>query len=194
MYNLLNNKDLEKALGMVGELLQADGKTASVVIIGGAALNLLGIVSRSTRDVDVVAMTSPDGDLTVPPDPLPEFLTKAVETVARDLRLDPKWLNRGPASQWEIGLPPGFVDRLHWRSYGPLHVGIADRFDLIHFKMEASADQPSSGGNRHLEDLLALRPSDIELEAAVTWVKEKNVGADYHDVINKVRAHVIAHR
>lgn len=160
---------------MVGELLQADGESASIVIIGGAALNLLGVVSRTTRDVDVVAM-------------------KAVETVARDLGLAPNWLNRGPASQWEIGLPTGFAGRLHWRSYGPLHVGIADQLDLIHFKLEAAADQPSSESNRHLEDLLALRPSDGDLDAAVAWVKEKNVGPGYHEVVNKVRDYVIAHR
>ena len=192
---LLNNKDLERALGLVGQLLQSDEETASVVIIGGAALNLLGVVSRTTRDVDVVAMTSaPGAALVAPPNPLPAALMKAVESVARDLGLAPNWLNRGPASQWEIGLPPGFASRLHWRSYGPLHVGIADRFDLVHFKLEAAADQPSSEGNRHLEDLLALRPSDNDLHAAIAWVKEKNVGPGYHDVVNKVRDYVVAHR
>ena len=192
---LLNNNDLNRALGLVGELLAADDETLSVVIIGGAALNLLGVVSRTTRDVDVVAMTSSPGQaLVAPANPLPAPLVKAVETVARDLGLAPNWLNRGPASQWEIGLPPGFADRLHWRSFGPLHVGIADRFDLIHFKLEAAADQPSAEANRHLEDLLALRPSDSDLDAAVAWVKEKNVGPGYHEVVNKVRDHVIAHR
>lgn len=192
---LLNNKDLEKALGMVGELLYADGETVSIVIIGGAALNLLGVVNRTTRDVDVVAMTSSPGEkLVAPTNPLPAPLLKAVETVARDLDLAPNWLNRGPASQWEIGLPPGFADRLHWRSYGPLHVGIADQLDLVHFKLEAAADQPSAESNRHLEDLLALRPSDSDLETAVAWVKEKNVGPGYHEIVNKVRDYVIAHR
>ena len=49
----------EQALTAVGEILAAEGKSAAIVIVGGAALNLLGVVDRATRDVDVMALAEP---------------------------------------------------------------------------------------------------------------------------------------
>ena len=184
--------DIDQALLLVGELLQAEGEAVTIVIIGGAALNLLGVTTRTTRDVDVVAIADPADRqrLSRPPDPLPDALIRAVKTVARDLDLPDNWLNRGPANQWDVGLPPGFATRLTWRAYAALHVGIADRRDLIFFKLEAAADQPAATNNRHLADLLALRPTPEELTAAAEWVKEKNAGDEYHRIIDNVSEHV----
>jgi len=53
--DLQNNSDVETALQRVGELLDADGHAYAIVILGGAALNLLGIVQRPTTDVDILA-------------------------------------------------------------------------------------------------------------------------------------------
>jgi hypothetical protein len=53
--NLEGRQDVEEALQAVGELLADDDERFSIVVIGGAALQLLGIVSRTTHDVDVVA-------------------------------------------------------------------------------------------------------------------------------------------
>ena len=189
---MLTGNDIEAALQAVGELLQADGQPMSIVILGGAALNLLGIVSRTTRDVDIVAVTETPGDrahLARPPKPLPGPLQKAIDQVARDFDLPPNWLNRGPAGQWDVGLPPGFADRLEWRTYAGLDVGIADRVDLILFKLEAAADQPDSD-SRHFDDLVHLDPTDEELRRAAEWAREKNVGAEYHSIIERVVAHV----
>jgi hypothetical protein len=190
---LLNNNEIERALRLVGELIHADRERISIVIIGGAALNMLGIVNRATRDVDVVAVADVDDNLRLarPPQPLPDVLVRAVKTVARDLDLPENWLNRGPASQWDVGLPPGFAGRIQWRSYAALHVGVADRLDLIFFKLEASADQPRADNNRHFADLLALSPTTDELAAASAWVKEKNAGDDYHRIVDTVTAHAI---
>ena len=186
--------EIDQALLLVGELLQAEGESVTIVIIGGAALNLLGVTSRTTRDVDVVAVADPsDPDrLSRPPDPLPGALIRAVKTVARDLDLPDNWLNRGPANQWDVGLPPGFASRLIWRAYAALRVGIAARRDLIFFKLEAAADQPAATNNRHLADLLALRPTPGELAAAAEWVKEKNAGDIYHAIIDNVTAYVLS--
>ncbi len=43
---------LDKALQGVGELLARRGDEAAIVVVGGTALNLLGVVERYTRDVD----------------------------------------------------------------------------------------------------------------------------------------------
>lgn len=44
---------IERALRMLGELLEARGERIHIVVIGGAAVNLLGFVSRATTDVDI---------------------------------------------------------------------------------------------------------------------------------------------
>ncbi len=109
-----------RALRRVGELLQARGERFHIVVIGGAAVNLLGIVSRATTDVDILAFarSNASGSLRlVPPDePLPQTLLDASRTVGTDLNLDPNWLNTGPAGQWRSGLPrassPGCTGRI----------------------------------------------------------------------------------
>ena len=40
---------LDKALQGVGELLARRGDQAAIVVVGGTALNLLGVVERYTR-------------------------------------------------------------------------------------------------------------------------------------------------
>jgi hypothetical protein len=46
---------IEAALVAAGDLLRAGGDEVSVVVVGGATMNLLGIVRRSTNDIDVIA-------------------------------------------------------------------------------------------------------------------------------------------
>lgn len=193
---LLYGNDIDNALQAVGELLAADDQRIGIVVIGGAALNLLGVIDRATRDVDIVAVTTVPGhpeQLARPPLPLPAALSSAIKQVARDFGLPENWMNRGPAGQWDVGFPPGFAGRVKWRTYGGLDVGLADRLDLICFKLEAAADQPSSD-SRHFRDLVALNPSDEEIAVASKWAHEKNVGVEYETIIDRVIAHVTSLR
>ena len=189
---MLDHHSIDRALQAVGELLAAGDQRFSVVVIGGAALNLLGIVDRTTRDVDIVAFTLIPGEravLTRPPEPLPDALARAIARVARDFNLPDNWMNRGPAGQWDVGLPPGFAERVQWRRYANLDVGLCARIDLIFFKLEAAADQPNSN-SRHYHDLLALRPSADELQRAADWVRSQNAGPDFHAILDRVIAYV----
>ena len=97
-------------LEALGEQLAARGEHFELVVIGGSALLALGLVERTTKDVDIVAIRS-DGDLESA-DPLPDGLVAARDLVARDFSLLPRWLNPGPAKLLEFGLPDGFVGRL----------------------------------------------------------------------------------
>lgn len=168
---------IETALQLVGELLQARALRFRIVIIGGAAANLLGYVERATNDVDILAFGDRAGSgpiqLRPPDEPIPEPLEQAAQTVARDLNLDPYWLNTGPAGFWKTGLPPGLAARLRWRVYGGLEVGLVDRHDLIFFKLYAAMDHRGPD-SVHFQDLLALAPTDQELEAAGQWVREQD--------------------
>ena len=183
---------IRRALQLVGELLAARGERIHIVVIGGAAVNLLGFVRRATTDVDILAFAREEGPgplrLTPPEEPLPKVMRDAAAAVASDLGLDPNWLNAGPAPQWSTGLPDGLAGRVTWRDYGGLVVGLAGRFDLIHFKLYAAADDrgPESV---HFQDLLALRPSDADLETAALWVRTQDPSPEFAETLSKVIDH-----
>lgn len=194
--DLRGRGEVEHALTLVGELLAAGGHAYAVVVLGGSALNLLGIVERSTTDVDVLAFATPrtsgapePESVRQPPEPMPDPLVRAARVVARDLNLDPNWLNAGPALQRRSGLPPGLDQRVHWRRYAALWVGVVDRHDLIYFKLFAAADS-TGPGSVHYQDLLALRPSASELEDASAWVSGQDAAPEFSRIVNQVVKHV----
>lgn len=182
---------IERALEAVGERLVADGESVSVVVLGGTAMNLLGIVRRATTDVDILARVVDDEGTFAHPDPLPEALHRAAAAVARDLRLRDDWMNTVAAGQWELGLPEGLADRLEWRDYGALRVGIVSRGDLIYFKLYASADQ-TGPESVHARDLLALHPTRDELARAAEWVRAQDPSPDFHRVVAEVVEYINA--
>ncbi|MEX2645342.1 MAG: DUF6036 family nucleotidyltransferase [Gaiellaceae bacterium] len=152
-------------LTALGERLAHAGEQTQLVVIGGSALTILGLVRRATRDVDVVALLD-HGSLR-PAEPLPPALAEARDTVAADFGLSTEWLNTGPADLLRLGLPEGFLERLETRRFGSaLTVHLASRYDQIHFKLYALVDQ---GLGRHEEDLRILAPTREELVAAARW-------------------------
>lgn len=156
----------EAALAALGEQLALAGERFELVVIGGSGLLALGLIDRTTRDVDVLALRH-GGDL-VDPRPLPPRLLDARDRVAGDFGLAENWLNAAPASLLDFGLPAGFEDRLEPRDYGPaLVVWLASRLDQIHFKLYALADH--APGSKHDLDLRALAPTPDELSAAARW-------------------------
>lgn len=96
---------LRELLGALGAHLKARGLEESIVVVGGAALSLRGLVSRTTRDVDVIATTDWDRQTWSCPD-LSEELGVLVARVARDFGADEDWLNAVIGQQWVTGLPP----------------------------------------------------------------------------------------
>ena len=98
---------------------------------------------------------------------MPDPLVDAVEDVAGALDLASDWLNPGPASLMDFGLPPGFEERVTVRTYGGLDVHVAGRTDLIYFKLYAAVD--TGPRSKHFTDLQDLDPSDDELLSAARW-------------------------
>jgi hypothetical protein len=198
---LASAQEIDLALRRVGEQLAFDRVRFAVAILGGAALNLLGIVQRPTVDVDVLAFATEGQDggplaLQEPPEPIPEDLERAITTVAHDLNIDVHWMNTGPALQWQQGLPPGLATRITWRHYGPadapdvgLDVGLVARYDLIFFKLYAAADHANTR-SVHYRDLLALAPTRGELDAAAAWVRRQDVAPEFHAILDQLIAHV----
>lgn len=181
------------ALKAVGEILEAEGHCFAIVVVGGTALNLLGVVDRATRDVDIIAVGYPpdasEPGLREPPTHLPPVLERAATLVAKDMGLDSDWINTGPALQWKQGLPPGLASRVHWRNYANLHVGVVDRRDLVFLKLYAAADSVGPA-SVHYQDLIALHPTVGELQDARDWVLTQDGSPDFHQVVEKVIEHV----
>jgi hypothetical protein len=131
------------------------------VIIGGAALNILDISHRKTKDVDCL-------------DPqIPSEIKKASQDFAKiriDLALDIEWLNNGPETL-KADLPEGWRLRLK-----PLYRGkainllVLERADFLKSKLFAYCDRT----NPDFEDLKDLKPTAKELSEAIDWVKERD--------------------
>ena len=179
----LSQDTLDRALESLAVRLEENGaEPAEIVICGGSALILADVVSRATRDVDIVALVVA-GSLHSP-DPLPGPLQKAAIEAAEDMGLPESWLNNGPSrgegGLFQMGLPAGLVNRLHARTYGShLTVHLIDRVDQIHFKLFAAADR----GGYHVEDLLALDPTADELEAAARWAMSLDVPEGFAGIL-----------
>ncbi|HEY8648339.1 MAG TPA: DUF6036 family nucleotidyltransferase [Candidatus Limnocylindria bacterium] len=164
---MLGPERLREALGVLGEVLADRGQRFEIVVVGGAALALLGVVRRTTRDVDILGARS--GDRLVPFHKLPADLAIAVRDVAGILELAENWLNAGPASLVDLGLPDGFVARLVPLELGGLVLHLAGHDDLIAFKLYAAADDgPRS---KHFSDLKALDPNPDQLRSAARWAR-----------------------
>jgi hypothetical protein len=161
----LSVANLESALANLGQLLQERGFDYEVVAIGGGGLLLLGLLVRSTKDLDLVALI--DKGEFIPANPLPNPLVQAIQDIAEALNLRKDWVNTGPSDLFTAGLPEGFRGRMDIRRYGGLTIHLAGRFDQICFKLYASVDHGHN--SKHFGDLKSLQPTEAELEEAKRW-------------------------
>lgn len=186
----LHAHELEQRLAAVGEVLGAAGDEVGIVVVGGAALSLRRYVSRTTADVDVYARLDASDSMPrlVSAQPLPQALARAVARVARDFDLPADWMNALVSPARVPEMPPEWLSELSWRRYGGLRVGLAGRRALTALKLHAAADRDPD--SVHVQDLLALGPSDAELAAARTWVLEQDLGPGFPSVLEKVISHV----
>lgn len=175
-------KKLNHALSLLNEqLIITNAPRTEIVVCGGSALIALSLVPRTTQDVDIIAMMK-HGMLS-DPEPLPEYLENAAEKVGTSLNLPADWLNNGPASQFRLGLPDGFTERLHGIEIGEkLVVHYIDRIDQIFFKTFASADR----GGYHVRDLLALSPTEEELYAAAKWTLTQDISPEFREILKEM--------
>jgi hypothetical protein len=165
MPKMLELPVLERALQVLGDVLDGRRLSYQLLAVGGSSLLLLGIGIRPTADVDIVGIL--DDGVYMKADPLPTSLTEAVVDVSRSLELPLNWVNAGPASIMDFGLPPGFEARITVRHYGGLELHLIGREDQVCLKLYAAVDQgPNS---KHFADLQSLTPTRDELIAAARW-------------------------
>lgn len=131
---------------------------------------VLGQVARATHDIDLLACFEdcPAEETQIERQTeLPDALGGLARRVAGDLGLEPDWLNLGPSSLVELGLPAGLLKRARRKLYGRRLTALyVSRLDQVHFKLYASLGREE----RHIADLLALKPSAEELAQAARWI------------------------
>ncbi len=187
-----DQKEIEIILGALGEQLESlADEPVELLACGGSALIVLGLGQRATKDVDILAYVkrTEAGDIKlIKAEPLNDQLIAASRKVARDFNLPDIWLNTGPASAVDFGLPKGIMERVTTRKYGKkLTVNFLGRYDQIHFKLYASADQ---GAGKHFDDLLALDPTADELERAAGWSMTHDESEGYRQVLKDLLNHM----
>jgi len=180
----MDQSALDQAMSLLGSLMVVRKRSPiHLVVCGGSALIALNLVMRTTKDVDVLA-TLDDGQLRCAR-PLPDWLREDANAVRTELSLPDNWLNDGPADEnlFRLGLPSGVAGRLVQREFGPvLKVSFISRYDQIHFKLYAAADQ----GGRHFTDLKKLSPTADELLAAMRWTFTQDVSEGFRQVVGEV--------
>ena len=179
---------MDQALRLLaGKLELKKAVPVHLVVCGGSALIQLGLRSRTTKDLDVVALLTADHQL-MSPDPLPPPLLEAADQVGRDLGFFEDWLNNGPSrgkgGLFQLGLPDGLASRLTEMVYShSLSVHFVSRVDQIHFKLYAACDQRNG---RHMNDLIALNATGDELETAAHWTMTHDVSEGFRTVLQEL--------
>ncbi|MGH2378327.1 MAG: DUF6036 family nucleotidyltransferase [Candidatus Limnocylindria bacterium] len=167
----------DDALATLGALLAERGLRYELYAVGGGALQLLGLIRRPTKDIDVAGLVE-DGVIT-PPRPMPAELMAAVVAVAELLDMSDDWMNAGPASLLDLGLPKGALERAVRREWQGLVLYLAGRTDQISFKLYAAVDQgPDS---KHFSDLRQLEPTTDELLTAGRWARTHDPSDAFRD-------------
>ncbi len=142
------------------QFLAERGLRFEAVVVGGAALNLLGVVTRETRDCDILSPLIPEEILAAARD----FAHSQREHVLRE-----DWLNNGPHSL--IRELPSLWDRRLRRLFDgtALLLHTLGREDLLKTKLFAFCDRRTD-----LDDCVALAPSREELTDALSWVQAQD--------------------
>ena len=143
------------------------GLSLEAVVVGGAALNLLGVITRPTKDCDIIHPALPPTIL----EAAREFATGAIGT-SEALATD--WLNNGPSQltailpgDWMQRLEPAFAGRaITLRSLG--------RADLLKTKLFALSDRAID-----LQDCVALAPTADEIRDATVWLETQGGNPDW---------------
>jgi hypothetical protein len=151
------------------------GLCLDAVVVGGAALNLLGVVSRPTKDCDILYPLLSD-EIAGAAKAFAVMKRQASEVISDD------WLNNGPTTL-AARLPADWRDHLRTVFSGrAVHLECLGRDDLLRSKLFASCDR-----GLDLGDCLALAPTREELARLLPWLdlQDGNPGwpAHVHDTL-----------
>jgi hypothetical protein len=148
-------------------VLATEGLQLEAVVVGGAALALLGITARETRDCDIVEPSLPEAILASA-----RRFSGTVRSEGVVLRDD--WLSNGPSSLASV-LPNGWRTRVQPAFRGAaLVLHALSRDDLLKSKLFALCDRALD-----LPDCMALAPTESELALALPWLEEQDLNPEW---------------
>lgn len=155
----LNHDLFFKALEALDEkLVKLEHEPIELRVCGAGALSIVGVISRATRDLDVITPK------------LTDALLRASEEVADYLLLPKTWINNGPASLTR-DLESGWEDRcVEIYNRKVIRVLALGRRDLIASKLFAFCDRDEND----LDDLIAIKPSVDEIDSLLNWVLDRD--------------------
>lgn len=162
--------------------LHAEGLAFEAVVIGGAALHVLGVVTRVTEDVDVL---------------VPEVPPAIADAAARfAIRADTEpedsgWFNSKSNDFVHVSgcLPDGWRERLRPLFHGDaLRLDTLGRLDLLCTKLVAMVDRGVDFG-----DCVALAPTAEELAEAWPFVANYEANPESREVywVPRARAYYV---
>jgi hypothetical protein len=180
---------IRRSLQVLGEKVSRAGREPiCVMVCGGSALNLSGLITRTTEDVDELGIESGVREL----EPLPEWLLRCAEEVGVELGLEEDWFNDAASVLKNLGYPAGLMERAKRERFGDgFEVAIASRMDLIAMKCLAALDPKS--GRKHLEDLVDLAPSGEEVLFAQSWLFARPTSPQFRQAFERLCA-VLGHK
>lgn len=146
--------------------------TFEAVAVGGTALALLGIITRETRDCDILSPEIPA-----------EVAQAAAEfaDIQDEFELRTDWLNNGPASLIK-SLPKDWSTRTQIIFEGKnLKLFTLGRTDLLKTKLFALCDRDIDLG-----DCLLMKPTENELRDAMPWVKAQDAHPKWPERVDVV--------
>ena len=150
---------MKEVITLFDKYLKKNNAKFEAIIIGGAALSIMGVINRLTNDIDFL-------------DPnIPEDIKRiSVEFAQKfpDLKLDPDyWMNNGPRTLIR-DLPKDWRNNLLKIFDGEsLKLWTLGRLNLLRTKIYACADREID-----YQDCLALKPTTLELDECKEWVLE----------------------
>lgn len=144
-------------------------------IIGGAALVIMDIIDRKTKDVDCLDPVIPK-----------EVKLASIEFAKEDPTLISDWLNNGPISLMP-DLPEGWRERLRVIFSGEaITFHTLGRIDLLKTKLYAYCDRGID-----LKDCIDMKPSINEIEQCRQWVIEGDANELWEAHVKKSLKHLI---
>ncbi len=165
---------IDKVIPKFDEFLGTKQLSFRGTIIGGAALLILNISTRQTKDVDCI-------------DPkIAEEIINAANEFAdkfKDLKIEKNWFNNDPISI-KKQLPKGWRNRLQPIYQGQnLWFDTLGRQDLLITKLYAYCDRTDPD----YADLLKLKPTKEELFESLTWVKTFDQNSSWPDHVYSIK-------
>ena len=153
--------DVKKVIEKFDQYLSKKDLKFEAVIIGGAALNIMGVISRLTRDIDCLDPKIPK-----------EILNASVEFSKENpsMHLMSQWINNGPETL-KNDLDKGWYSRIQTIFNGQaITFHTLGRIDLLKSKLFAYCDR-----DLDFNDCVLMKPTLEELDSCYQWVIERDM-------------------